>query len=159
MTLPPIPSEYIIFASAIGTAYIAFQSRQNALEKERDRERYLNDRLKEVTHIGDIWGITIDSIRFSEKKGILYSLFKFIFGGISGESTVVIRYENSSVPGALWDTEGLQIFLEEYETEVEHLTTNSHLDPSVARFKFETEDPEMIENFFSKFIHMEKELR
>lgn len=159
MNLPPIPTEYFIFASFFGTLYIAYQSRLNGLETQRERERYLNDRLGEVTHIGDIWGVAIDTIRFTESSGFWYRKKKFLLGGISGKSTAVIRYENSSIPEDLWETEGLQHFLKEYEVDVKHTGTADHLDPTIANFQFETADPDKVENFFSTLITMEKNLR
>ncbi|WP_281195825.1 hypothetical protein [Halorubrum sp. F4] len=159
MSLPPIPAEYVITASFVGTMFIAYQSRLNGLERERDRDLFLNEKLAERTHLGDIWGITIDSVRFREKDGFLYRKWKFLTGRISGETTVVVRYQNTTIPGDFWDTPALQHFLDEFKVEVDHLQTDDHLDPTVARFKMETTDPDTIDDFFGTLITMEQNLR
>lgn len=159
MELPPIPAENFVLGSFLMTTYIAYQSRLNGLESSRERERHLSSRLSEVTHIGDIWGVTIDTVRFHENSGFWYRKRKFLTGRISGETTVVVRYKNTTIPGSFWETEGAQAFLNGFDFEVEHLNTSEHLDPTVARFNIGSTQPESIEAVFGSLIEVEEELR
>lgn len=159
MDLGSIPSEQLVLASTTLSAYIAYQSRINGLETDRERERYLNSRFEDATQFSDMWGITIDNIQVHEKSGFLYRLCKFFTGTISGESTVVIRYKNGSIPSSFWDSEVGKAMTDSYAIDVEHLGTQEHLDPTIARFNFGTIDGIEIMNFFRAVIDAEKEFR
>lgn len=159
MNLPPIPAANFVLGSFFLTAYIPYQSRLNGLETSRQRERHLTSRLEEVTHIEDIWGVTVDTVRFHENRGFWYRKRKFVTGGLSGETTVVVRYDNATIPGDFWDTDGAQAFLDGFEFDVEHLNTSERLDPTVARFKIGAIEPESIEAVFVSLIEMEERFR
>lgn len=159
MDLGTIPTENVVLISAMLSAYIAYQSRINGLETDRERERYLNFRLQDSTHFSDMWAITIDNILIHEKSGLFYRLRKFLTGSLSGEASVVVRYEKRSIPGSFWETDAGEAILDSYGVEVEHLGTEEHLDPTVARFKFGSVDYEDIAGFFDAVLELEKEMR
>ena len=159
MDFGAIPTDNVVLVSAILTAYIAYQSRINGLETGRERERYLNSRLQESTQFSDTWAITIDNIRVQENSGFLYRLRKFITGGLSGESSVVVRYEKSTIPGSFWETEAGETIMDAYRVEVEHLGTNEHLSPTVARFTLGSLTNDDIIGFFDALLTVEKDMR
>lgn len=159
MDLGTIPTENVVLVSAILTGYIAYQSRINGLETERERERYVNFRLRDSTKFSDTWAVTIDNIQVYEKKGFIYRVKKFFIGSLSGESTVVVRYKHATIPGSFWETEGGKAALDGYGVEVEHLGTDDHLDPTIARFKFGTLDDREIAGFFDALIDLEQAMR
>ncbi|WP_152418627.1 hypothetical protein [Halorubrum distributum] len=159
MNLPPIPAEYFVLASAILSAFIAYQSRINGIESQRERESYLKSRLEGGTHIGDRWGIKIDTVRFHEDSGFWYRKEKFLTGRISGETTVVVQYKIQPLPGNYWDHEGPQAVLDGYEVPVKHLRTTTDTDPTIANFSVESPDPQVVENFFVELLMMDAELK
>ena len=95
MPFGTIPTENVVLVSAVLTAYIAYQSRINGLDTVRERERYLNSRLQDMTKFSDTWAITIDNVRAHEDAGFFYRVKKFITGSLSGESSVVVRYKKA----------------------------------------------------------------
>jgi hypothetical protein len=144
--------------SAVLSGFIAYQSRLNGLEASRDRERYLNSRLQDHTLLSDMWAITIDNIQVHESSGFFYRVKKFITGSLSGESTVVVRYNGSTIPGQFWGTEGGKAIIDSYHIEVEHLNTREDVDPTIARFRFQSVDDGDISGFFNALIDLEEEM-
>lgn len=141
------------------SGFIAYQSRLNGLEASRERERYLNSRLQDSTLLSDMWAVTIDNIQVHESSGFLYRVKKFITGSLSGESTVVVRYNNATIPSQFWDTEGGKAVTDSYHVEVEHLNTREDMDPTIARFRFQSVDDGDISGFFNTLIDLEEEMR
>jgi hypothetical protein len=159
MDLGTISTDDVVLASAVLTGFIAYQSRVNGLESSRERERYLNSRLQESTLLSDMWGITIDNIQVHENSGFFYGKKKFLTGTISGESTVVVRYDNATIPGEFWETDGGRAVTDSYHVGVEHLSTNEDSNPAIARFRFQTVDDGDISGFFNALIDLEQEMR
>jgi len=159
MELGTIPTQYVILLSAGLSAFIAYQSRLNGLESSRERERYLNSRLQDSTLLSDRWGVIIDGIQVHENRGAIYRVKKFLTGTICGETTVVVRYKNTTIPGGFWESEGGQAVTESYHVEVEHLNTREDVDPTIARFRFQSLDDGDISGFFNALIEIEEEMR
>jgi len=159
MDLGAIPTEYVVLVSAVLTGFIAYQSRLNGLESSREREQYLNSRLQESMILSDMWAITIDNILVHEKAGFLYRVKKFITGSLSGECTVVVRYNNVTIPSNFWETKGGKAVTESYHIEVEHLNTREDTDPTIARFRFQSVDDGDLSGFFNALIDLEEEMR
>lgn len=159
MDLGTIPTEYVVLVSAVLSGFIAYQSRLNGLEASRERERYLNSRLQDSTLLSDMWAVTIDNIQVHENSGFFYRVKKFITGSLSGESTVVVRYNNATIPGEFWETEGGRAVTESYHVEVEHLNTREDSDPAIARFRFQSLDDGDISGFFNALMELEEEMR
>lgn len=159
MSLGTIPTEYVILISAVLSGFIAYQSRLNGLEASRERERYLNLRLQDNTLLSDTWGITIDNIQVHERSGFFYRVKKFVTGSLSGESTVVVRYKNVTIPSKFWETEGGKAVIDSYHIEVEHLNTREDMNPAIARFRFQSVNDGDISGFFNALIEVEEEMR
>jgi hypothetical protein len=159
MELGTIPTEYVVLVSAVLSGFIAYQSRLNGLESSRERERYLNSRLQDSTLLSDMWAVTIDGIQVHESSGFFYRVKKFLTGTISGETTVVVRYKNTTFPGDFWETEGGKAVTESYHVEVEHLNTREDVNPTIARFRFQSLDDGDISGFFNALIELEEDMR
>lgn len=154
-----IPTSYVIVTSAILTGYIAFQSRKNGLETEWNREEFVNARLAGATFPSDTWGITCDYVTIIEDSGLLYRIKKFLTGRMSGEAAVAVKYENASIPGEIWETDGWQQILDSFDFDVEHAGTNEHIDPTHAKFILGTVEWGEIVDFLHAIIELEKKGR
>lgn len=144
-----IPTENVVLVSALLSGYVAYQTRKNSLETNRERERYLNFRLQDGTQFSDTWGITIGNIFVHENSGILYRLKKFFTGTMTGKSTVVVMYKHGSIPGTFWSEERVQDLVSGYDIEVRHIKTMEHLDPTVAKFSIHSVDDGDISGFLT----------
>lgn len=153
-----IPTENVVLVSALLSAYVAYQTRKNSLETNRERERHLNSRLQDTTQFSDAWGIKVGNIVVNEDSGLLYRLRKFIFGSISGSTTISVTYKNVTIPGSFWDQDKVQELVEGYDVEVRHIQTQEHLDPTVATFYIDSMKYDTIAGFFNHIISFDKYL-
>lgn len=156
MDLGTIPTEQVVLVSAALTGFIAYQSRLNGLETARERERHLNSRLAGASLHSVRWGLTLDNVQVQEKSGFPYRVKKFLTGSVEGDTTVVVRYENRMLPGSFWKTKTGKSILDSYWVEVEHLRTQRNLNPTIARFKFESTDYGDIMEFFDILLKIDK---
>lgn len=150
--LGTIPSEQVVLASALLSAYVAYQTRKNSLETGRERERYLNFRLQDTSQFSDTWGIKVGNILVDEDSGRLYRLKKFVTGTISGTVTISVTYKTATIPGSFWEQEKVQDLIAGYDVEAEHLRTQEHLDPTPAVFRIESVKYEDVIGFFNYII-------
>lgn len=154
--LGTIPAENIVLVSALLSAYIAYQTRKNGLETDRERERYLNSRLQDTARFSHVWGVKIGNILVNEDSGLIYRLRKFFFGSISGSTTISVTYKNITIEGSFWEQDRVQELVDRYEVEVEHIHTQEHLDPTAATFQIDSVDYEDIVGFFNYIIEFDK---
>lgn len=149
------PIDVVIILSFFGTLYIAYRARVSGLESERERENYLNSRLEEASYANEMWGLTIDNIRFVEKSGLKYQIKKFIKGGIDGEAYVVVRWENIQFDDDFWNSELMNTVFDAFPVEVEfdesrQMGTNVY----ISAFSFYTSDIDEIKQFFKELVDM-----
>ena len=154
--LGTIPTENVVLASALLSAYVAYQTRKNSLETDRERERYLNSRLQDTTKFSDTWGFKLGNILVHEDSGWFYRLKKFAFGDVSGFITVTLTYKNGTIPGSFWEQDHVQEVVDGYDVEVEHVQTQEHLSPTPATFRIESTDYEYIAGFFHYIVEFDK---
>ena len=157
MPLPEtIPTNYVILTSALLSGFIAYQSRKNGLETQWERERFINSRLAGSVRSSDTWGIKFDQVNIFEDTGWFYRFKKFVTGRMTGEATVTIQYQNTSIPGEIWENENVQELLEVLDFDVEHIETMDQIEPTYAKFLVQTVKWGDILEFVNTIIEIEK---
>ena len=154
--LGTIPTENVVLASAILSAYIAYQTRKNSLETNRERERFLNFRLQDTAQFSDTWGVRITNVFVNENSGILYRLRKLFLDGVSGDTTIAVTYKGKPIPESYWEKDKVQKLVSGYDVEVEHIQTIEHLDPVPAKFRIHSTEYDDIVGFFNYMIEFDE---
>ena len=153
--------QILAIMTLLGTGYIAYRSRIDAVGTEYQTQSQLNDLLRDASVANQNYGLTIDNISFEEDSGIRYQFTKAVFGKIQGKTHVTVQWEFpeegdpnkfSNFLQEFWESEISEIAVESYSFDnVSHEITKLQGTSLVAStICFRTTDENIIIDYLEK---------